>query len=73
MVAPCSVNVYDVFDCYCLLIRRDPDRDELGDEIPKIDVDIMTAKPLLVDSVDNVRTLGRIVAILWSEVPDVEW
>ena len=57
MVALCSVNFYDVFDCYCLLIRRNPDRDELGDEIPKIDVNIMTAKPLLVDSVDDFRTI----------------
>ena len=57
MVAPCSVNVYDVFDCYCLLIRRNPDRDELGDEIAKIDVNIMTAKPVLVDGVYNIRTI----------------
>ena len=52
------MNIFDVFDCYCLLIRRYPERDELGDDIPKIDVNIMTAKPLLVDSVDKFRTLS---------------
>ena len=57
MVALSSVNVYDAFNRYCLLIRRNPDRDELGDEISKIDVNIMTAKPLLVDGVDNFRTI----------------
>ena len=59
MVAPCFVSVYDVFDCYCLLIKRHPDRDELGDEIPKIDVNIMTAKALLVDGVDSFRTISE--------------
>ena len=63
MVASCSVNVYDVLDCYCSLIRRNPDRDELGDEIARVDVKTMTAKSLLVNSVDNFRTSFRILAV----------
>ena len=58
MIAPCSVNVYDVLDCYCFHVRRNLDRDELGDEIAKINVDIMIMKPLLVDSVDSFGTIG---------------
>ena len=59
MLAPFFMDVDNVFDLSPSVIRRKLERDELSYKVSKIDVDVMTAKPLLVNVIDYVRAICR--------------
>ena len=73
MLAPYLMDRYNIFNCRSLLTRRNLDRDKLGNEIPKIYIDVVTTELLLIDRVYNGRTICRVIGeapgmrfIMWS-------
>ena len=58
------MNAYDNFVHYHLLIRRNLETDKLGDEIPEIDIDVVTAKPMLISGIYDLRTSSVVPHII---------
>ena len=60
------MNAYDVFAGYFLLIRQNLEIDKFGDKIAGIDLDVATARPLLISGICSVRTRSVVPPMVFS-------
>ena len=53
------MKAYYIFIGYFLLVRRNLETNELGDEFAEFDIDVVTTKPLLIYGMSDVEKLSR--------------